>query len=183
MTLPPQGLGWITYHWFSPTGLMHPYTFVDRITALDETNVWQNNHQPAWKALPSETWQPGTFLSEGCLVVPCHDPYDPPNTEPRPIGGGYRRGDLIPVRLWYALLLYGDEAVRPPVILRRLDPVLRGPAKPTQDLGDGTYETPDGTRFSDDAFVHVGTFFLPVIQVFRVPDDGRPVPQGGGPLQ
>jgi hypothetical protein len=176
--LPTPGLGWITYHWYSPTGLHTPWTLLDRLTSLDEKNAWQNNHSPAWGTLPSERWPAGTRVSEGYLVVPSADPYRA-GGEYRPLGGGYRRGDLIPVRLWLRIVRYDEAAVArgEDVKLDLLPPLLRGPKEPLVPQGDGTFQSPDGTHWSGDEMLHAGSFFIAVPPAARVPDDGRPLPE------
>lgn len=175
--LPAEGLGWITYHWYSPTGLKTPWTLLDRLTSLDERNAWQNNHGPAWGTLPSEKWPARTRVSEGYLVVPAADPYNPERPY-RPIGGGYRRGDLVPVRLWMRAVRYDPAQLAQgrDVLLDVLEPRTRGPKEPRVPNGDGTFQSPDGTLWSGDDMVHVGNLFLPLQPAARVPDDGRPIP-------
>ncbi|MBK7641484.1 MAG: hypothetical protein IPJ19_00300 [Planctomycetes bacterium] len=177
-TLPPQGLGWITYHWHTPTGLRTPWTLLDRLTAPDESMSWQNNHQPAWSTRPSGNWPEGTRVSEGYPVVPAADPYAA-NSGYRPLGMGYRRGDLIPLRLWMRILYYDPAAQREQraVVLDELPPRLAGPKEPLTPNGDGTLQSPDGTQWSGDGMLRVGSFFFPVQTAVRVPDDGKPIPQ------
>ncbi len=176
--LPPEGLGWIMYHWYSPTGLHTPWTLLDRLTSADEKNAWQNNHGPAWGTLPSEQWPAQTRVSEGYLVVPSTDPYRY-GAPYRPIGGGFRRGDLIPVRLWMRVVYYDplELAKDNDVVLDRLQPVMRSDKGPLSPNGDGTFQSPDGTQWSVDDMVRVGSFFIPVQEAARVPDDGRPIPE------
>lgn len=176
--LPSAGLGWITYHWYSPTGLHTPWTLLDRLTSLDESNAWQNNHGPAWGTLPAERWPARTRVSEGYLVVPAADPYNQERPY-RPLGGGYRRGDLIPVRLWMRIVQYDPIALeqQKDVVLDRLPPLLRSPKEPLSPMGDGTFQSPDGTHWSGDDMLHVGSFLVPVQPLARVPDDGKPLPE------
>jgi 4-amino-4-deoxy-L-arabinose transferase-like glycosyltransferase len=176
-TLPPEGLGWITYHWYTPTGLHTPWTVLDRLTSLDERNAWQSNYGLAWRTPPSASWPAHTRLSEGYLVVPAADPYDH-ELPYRPLGGGYRRGDLIPVRLWMRIVQYEQAALDEgrPVVLDRLLPRLRSSKEPLSPNGDGTFLSPDGTQWSSDEMLHVGNFFIPVQPGARVPDDGQPLP-------
>lgn len=175
--LPPDGLGWIMYHWYSPTGLHTPWTLLDRLTSTDEKNAWQNNHGPAWGTLPSELWPAQTRVSEGYPVIPSTDPYVHGGPY-RPIGGGYRRGDLIPVRLWMRVVYYDpdDLALGKDTVLDRLEPVMRSQKEPLSPNGDGTFQSPDGTQWSIDDMVRVGNFFIPVLEDARLADDGRPVP-------
>jgi hypothetical protein len=175
--LPPQNYGWITYHWYSPTGIQRPYTILDRLTARDETNAWQNNHEPGWGSQKMEQWAAGTRVSEGFLVVPSTHPYEHGGLL-RPVGGGYRRGDWLPMRLWMGIVEYDPAALErgEAVITRTLEPVLPGGKEPLLALADGTFLSPDGTQWSADGLVLAGNLFLPIPPAFQLPDDGRPVP-------
>jgi 4-amino-4-deoxy-L-arabinose transferase-like glycosyltransferase len=175
--LPPQNYGWITYHWYSPTGIRRPYTMLDRLTARDETNAWQNNHEPGWGMQKMEAWAPGTRVSEGYLVVPSTHPYQHGGPL-RPVGGGYRRGDWLPMRLWMGIVEYDAEALArgEATIVRTLEPILSVGKDPLAALADGTFLSPDGTQWSADGLVLVGNLFLPIPDMARLPDDGRPVP-------
>ena len=176
-TLPPEGLGWIVYHWYTPTGLHTPWTVLDRLTSLDERNAWQNNHGLAWSARPAGDFAAGTRISEGYEVVAAAEPYNLERPY-RPLGGGFRRGDLLPVRLWMRLVRYekdehGDDR---DVVLDRLEPLLRAPKESLVPQGDGTFRSPDGTQWSADSMLRVGGFLMTVQPQARVPDDGRPLP-------
>jgi hypothetical protein len=179
-TLPGQGLGWITYRWRALAPLHHDYWAIDRITSPDETNVWQNNHALAYGCEPSSQWQPGDVLSESYVVVPAANAFLPQGPV-RPIGGGYRRGDLIPTRTWMKLQAFEPDSLAAgmtPVVAAELQAARPGEAAPIRDAdAKPIYETPDGIRFSGDGFVCVAGFFVPVLAPWRVPDDGRPVPQ------
>ncbi len=162
-TLPPEGLGWIRYHWYSPTGLHTPWTILDRLTAPDERDAWQNNHAPAWGTLPSESWPARTRVSEGYLVVPAAEPFD--FTKPyRPLGAGYRGGDLLPLHLWMRIVRYDQAALErgEAKVLDSLEPRLRAPKEPLTPNGDGTSQSPDGTLWSGDEMLRIGNFFIPV---------------------
>jgi hypothetical protein len=173
--LPPEELGWISYHWTTDTGLARDYRVVDRLTAPDERNAWDNNHDPAYGAHPTRAWEPGAILREGYLVVASAEPFLPRGPY-RPIGGGYRRGDLIPVRLWMKLVEYdpatlaGDE----PVELGRLELARPSTGEPVPPPAEGG-STPDGCVFSPDGLAVVGGFWLPVQPRARARDDGRPL--------
>jgi hypothetical protein len=162
-TLPPQGLGWITYRWYSPTGLRTPWTLIDRLTAPDEREAWQNNHAPAWGTLASERWPARTAVREGYLVVPAADPFDTDRPY-RPLGPGYSGGDLIPLRLWMRVVHYDpSELARGiPKVLETLAPRTRAPREPLVPNGDGTSQSPDGTLWSSDEMLHIGNLFIPV---------------------
>lgn len=177
--IPPDHHGWITYHWTTPTGLERDSTIVDRITAPEETNTWQNNHKPACGIFPTTSWEPGRIYSESWIVVAAARPFDP-TSRFRPIGGPHRRGELIPVRLWMQLVEYDPEAQKrgEVLVLSELSPARAGEDAPIRESGaTGEIETPDGFQFSGDDMVRVGAFFLPVHPAARLPDDGRPVPE------
>ncbi len=171
-TLPPEGLGWISYQWYSPTGLRTHWTLLDRLTAPDEHDAWQNNHAPAWGTLASERWPARTRVSEGYLVVPAADPFDFEKPY-RPLGAGYRGGDLIPLRLWMRIVRYDEGALERgiPSVLESLAPRLRSPKDPLTPNGDGTSQSPDGTQWGGDSMLHIGNFFIPVPPASRLGED------------
>jgi hypothetical protein len=174
--LPPEGLGWITYCWTTPTGITRDYLLLDRITAPDEQGAWQNDHRPAWNQRNTSTLRAGETITEGYLVVPSTEPYVPGGPY-RPIGGSYRRGDSILATLWMAAVDFDPDALarRELVVRARL-----APAEPGSDVqlapGGGTdpREGPGEFRFTPDGLVRVGTFFLPVPPASRVPGSARP---------
>ncbi len=175
-TLPADGPdrhGWITYVWTSPTGLSADHRLLDRVTAPDERNAWQNNHDPAYGVHPTSTWPPGAILRESYLFVPGAEAMfdDRPH---RPLGGSYRRGDRVPLRVWMMVCAPDGEAELRPS-LAALPPTARdgGAAPRDQAL---LRRTPGGYAFSADGLVEVGRFHAPVAPRARVPDDGRPVP-------
>jgi hypothetical protein len=174
-TLPPQGLGWITYHWYTPTGLATPWTILDRLTCREGRSAWQNNHGLAWGSLAEAPAR--TRVSEGYPVVPDANPFSP-ELPYHPLGGGYRRGDLIPIRLWLRIVRYDPAALGQGriVLLDQLAPVRRSPKEPLTHQGDGNFESPDGTLWSGDGMLQVGGFFIPVQAAAKVQDDGKPVP-------
>jgi hypothetical protein len=178
--VPPDDLGWITYHWRARTPLVHDYAILDRITSPDERNVWENNHQPAYGALPMTSFVPGEVVSESYVVVAAAQPFKPQGRY-RPVGGGYRRGELIPARVWMKLEAYAPDpapdGTQP--LIGALAPARPGGAKPIRGPDEpdekGAQETPDGIQFSIDGWVRVGGFFMPVPAKAKLPDDGRPV--------
>jgi hypothetical protein len=178
-TLPPQGFGWITYRWRALTPLHYDYWAIDRITSPDETNVWQDNHALAYGAEPSSKWKPGDIVSESRLVVPAHEPYLP-HGRVRPIGGGYRRGDLIPTRTWMAIRAFDPKSLvgdQVPVVVAELVPARPGEPHPIRQGDDvRLLEMPDGIQFSADDYVRVASFFVPVLAPWKLLDDGRPIP-------
>jgi hypothetical protein len=176
--LPGDHYGWITYYWCTPTGLSHDYHFIDRITSADEANPWQNNHEPAYGVHPTSTWRAGEILSEGYPLVPSSNPFKP-GERYRPLGGPYRRGELIPVRLWMAVIAYDPQKLAEGKfeIAGQLDI-----ARPGSDVAlrierkQATVEIAPEIEFSNDGLPRVGAFFLPVHPAARVPNDGRPIP-------
>lgn len=175
--LPPQGLGWISYHWTSPTGLTRDYRVIDRLTAPDERNAWDNGHRPAYGLAPTTAWSPGTLVREGYLVVASAEPFLP-GAPYRPIGDGFRRGDLIPVKLWMKLVEYDAEAYarRELIELARLARVHDWTGAPIPQPPEEGRLSPTGVLFTPDGLSAVGAFMLPVQPRARVPDDGRPIP-------
>lgn len=173
-TLPPDEFGWITYHWFTPTGITRDLTLVDRLTSLDERNTWQNDHAGAWGARPTSTWRAGELVSESYPLVPATSPFD--GTAPwRPIGGAYRRGERIPVRLW--MQVAERDPADASVTLAHYAPVRAGTEEPLPALAPaGTEELPNPYPLAADGLLRVGAFFLPVHPLARLADDGRPVP-------
>lgn len=182
-TLPPYGWSWITYHWYTPTGITRDLTLVDRLTALDERNTWQNDHRGAWGAYPTSEWRAGEIVSEGYPLVPATTPFaaDAPW---RPVGGGYRRGEALPLRLWMevvdldpaALKERGERLVRARFVAA--DPITFAPRTPPEpNPASAILEAPDGLQWSGDDLVRVGAFFLPVHPLVRAANDGRPLPE------
>jgi hypothetical protein len=178
-TVPPQGFGWITYHWRAPRRITRDWTLVDRVTAPEEARVWDNGHQGAYGALPTSMWEPGTIVSEGYLLIPASEAYRE-GAPFRPIGGAYRRGDLLPVRCWMGVREYGPEttdgSLRP--ITNRLFPARPGALDLVRPIDETElYQTPDGTQFSADGLVRIHGLLMPVLESARLPDDGRPNPE------
>ncbi len=178
--VPPMGFGWITYHWRAPTKPTQNWSLTDRLTTPDETAVWDNNHHGAYGALPTDAWDPGVIVSEGYLVVAASQAYLAGGTF-RPIGGAYRRGDFLPARCWMGVRTYGPdpEPGQPRPIERELHAAQPGSLVLARGVGETElYQTADGTQFSADGLVRVRGLLLPVLDAARVPDDGRPIPQG-----
>lgn len=160
--LPGDRYGWITYHWYCHDRIKTDFTIVDRLTSFDERNSWQNNHLPAYGVFPTTRWKPGWIIRESWPVVAATDPFhwDAPY---RPMGGAYRRGDLIPAFLWIEIVKFGQDGTR----IARLEPVL-DPSLAAR--------SPTSSRFSKDGLLLVGRFHLPVHPTAHLRDDGRPVP-------
>lgn len=184
-TVPPQDLGWMTYHWRAATPLARDYTILDRVTAPDERNVWENNHLPAYGARPTSRLAAGAIVSESWLLVPSHEAYKS-GAPVRPIGAAYRRGEWIPTRTWMKVRAYAppdpaaDPKAPPPplVVAAELFPARPGETALVRPAdAEGQQTLPDGTTFSADDFVRVAAFFVRVLEPWRVPDDGRPLAQ------
>ncbi|MFT5051426.1 MAG: hypothetical protein ACI8QZ_002842 [Chlamydiales bacterium] len=163
--------GWITYHWYCGSKILGDYTVVDRLTTFDEHNSWQNNHAPAYGVHRTPDWQPGWIVRESWPVVAAADPYNW-KAAFRPMGGPYRRGDLMPANLWMDLATFGAEGE----ITGRLEPAYAGEDEPMRrDELEGVLRTAAGVTFSKDDLVRVGRLFLPVHVTSRLGDDGRPL--------
>ncbi len=177
-TLPPQEFGWITYHWRVPRPVQRDWWILDRMTSPNETNVWENNHAPAYGTRPTSHWTPDEIVSESYLVVPAHRAYESFGRV-RPIGNAYRRGDLIPTRTWMKLVALDPTTLKgpgSPTIVAEMMPARLGAAGPVRTPAEvGLQEMPDGIQFAADDFVRVASFFIPVLAPWRLPDDGRPV--------
>ena len=165
--LPGSGWWWITYHWeLSPTE--SKLEVRDRITGPDGSNSWQNNH-PLGRGSTAPDPQ-ARYLSEGYLFVPSAVKRDG-LVNFRPLGGAYRRGDLIPARVWIAVRDLSFEVM--------VKSYRSGAAQPLQS----EFESPDwawsvdGYRLSADGLVQAGGFFLPIHPRAFLRDDGKPIPE------
>jgi hypothetical protein len=168
--LPGSGWGWITYHWRADEPLSGDYTIADRLTGPGDANAWQNNHRPAWGAASTASWPAGRVLSEGYLLVPSAVDWGEGQGF-RPLGGAWRRGDLLPVTLWMEIVATGGESAP------RLEPWRPGEGQSVRaSLESGRTWTLDGFRFSMDGLLLLESFFLPVHPWARARDDGRPLP-------
>lgn len=85
------------------------------MTAPDGHHSFQNNHAPAYGVLPTSTWRPGDVVSESYAFVPAGEPFATPGGY-RPLGGAYRRGDLLPISLWMGAHLEDESGA----IVRRM---------------------------------------------------------------
>jgi hypothetical protein len=176
--LPGDGHGWLTtWHWCASERILADYQVIYRVTTHDERNSYQVNFQPAWGAEPTPTWGRGTLIRESYPVVAAAEPFA--WQEPyRPMGGPYRRGDLMPARLWLDFVTFdADPETGAPFINARLELARPGTAEPlrTPEDGPGRLQK-EGFEWSLEGHVRVGRFFLPVPPDARLPDDGRPVP-------
>ncbi len=179
-----DGHGWITYHWAGGP-FDRDFTVVDRLLAPDERAAWYNNHQPAHGTAPTSSWTGGEVVREGYPVIAEADPFRA-DVARRPLGGSYRRGDLVPLSLWMDVVAYDvDPRERgaddpEPRVVDHLLPFRPRDGVPVHELAPpGAFYSPDGFRMSRDSMSLVGRFLLPIRDENRVPDDGRPVPADG----
>ncbi len=199
--LPPHGHGWITYHYYNAGAQPQAnYAILDRMTTYDERVHWQNNHAPAWGVYPTPTWQTGWIIRESWPVVACMEPYK--WQEPyRPLGGAYRRGDLMPVNLWlhfvtqYWRCLTCGNPLDSEECCPTVDHIKKGVITNAQNAISGSLErarwedshplrtgelkhiqlSQEGWRWSVDNLSLWGRFYMPVHDDAQVPDDGRPI--------
>ena len=164
--LPGSQWWWITYHWKLPAE-HGPLEVRDRITSPDDRNTWQNDHLLG-RGLGAPNAE-ARYLSEGFLFVPSAvdlalDPRF------RPMGGAYRRGELLPLRAWIEVR---DKSTGSTLEVYRANEST--PVK--NEFGDSTWKwSVDGCRFSKDGLAQVGGFLLPVHPRAFARDDGKPVP-------
>ena len=177
-TVPPNDFLWITYHWYTRKKPGRDWKLIDRVTSYDERNVWDNGHHGGYGALPTTAWAADSIVSEGYLLIPAAQPYKHA-ARMRPIGDSYRRGDLLPARIWMAVRMDG----RPPAdggiprIARELVAVRPGTLTPLRPIDSAVTQLPDGSQFSGDGLTRVRALLLPVIPAARLADDGKPVPE------
>lgn len=159
----PQGLLWISYHWFAGTPLLRDYVVIDRF-ADGRGGAFHNNHAPAHGALPTSRWPQGSILRETHLVrVP---------QDPRGYGSAWCRGELIPTQLLLGLSEFGPSGELLGELLA-YRPSARSPIprpSPSTPVGG------DGRRFSPEGLIQVGGFFLPTPLRARLADDGGKLP-------
>ena len=178
-SLPDSDFGWITYHWYAPGAFRRDYSLIDRLTVPQMHSWWRNDHQPGRGFFPTSSWAPGSIVREGFVVLPGEDLF---KDEFNPIGGDFRRGDLIPVTLWMKCRapMRQEESEEEGRSAPTLFPVASGSDERLEfldapGLADDTFESPDGHLAMRDGLVRIGEFLLPVGERFRVPDDGKPV--------
>jgi hypothetical protein len=175
--VPPEGYAWVTYHWRAARRLRTNWSIVERITAPDERSVWEAVHRPAYNALAMDALEPGVVVSESHLVVPSANAYRAGGSY-RPIGGAYRRGDLLPLRIWVGLREFGPLPAdgTPAEVVNELVPVHPGTRTPLRPRGSDVLETAAGAQFSVDGLVRSRGVLLPVVERARLSDDGRAIP-------
>lgn len=173
--LPGSHLGWIEHHWWTDTGLAGDWIVVDRITDPTGRNAWQNDHAPAYGFVPTSSFVPGEIFVEGYVLLAGDEPF----TERfAPLGGPWRRGDLIPAWMWMQLARFDEQGAKSEWML----PARRDGRTPidlaqAEELEDDALRSAEGLLFAPDRLVRVGPFLLPVHPGFRWPDDGRPDPE------
>jgi hypothetical protein len=170
--LPGDGHGWITYTWHGGPLPGEEWRILDRLTAPDFENSWQNNHRPAYGMAPTSSFGPDTLLEESYLVVAEAEPFRPDVAYHR-LGGAWRRGDLLPLTLWVSVVRFDDARGAPSDWLPALDPVSHEPVydvAPTQDLA-----TQSGATTADDGLTKAKGFLVPVHRDARLADDGLPI--------
>jgi hypothetical protein len=171
--LSDTGFGWITYHWYTDTGFDRDYVLVDRVTILQCPWAWQNNRHPGYGALPTSSWEPGTIVREGYVMMPGRDPF---GAGFKPFGGAYRRGDLLPAMLW----IHGENP--PPNIDEHMLLPADWETGALVDIDAGVpwtspgLLTREGIVVSRDKLLQVARFLVPVNERYRWPDDGGPGP-------
>jgi len=172
--LPGTGFGWITYHWWTDTGFDREFWVADRVLIRGGSHAWHNSHLHGYGHHPTTDWKVGTLLRESFLLVPGSEPMAEGY---RPIGGTWRRGDILPATLWLKTIYFkedGNKAVG-------LRAVARGSDKPLKmgfQLPPSHWlVSPEGFIMSRDRMIRVGAFPMSVIPRYRWPDDGNPAPE------
>lgn len=152
---------WVTYHWLAGHGLEgRDYTAVDRLT--DSLGAgWNNNHEPTLGAWPTSRWREGSIVRESFLTDWAEVPAE--------FGGAYLRGQLVPVRLWLAIVEFDAQMNT----IGGLVPFHRSGLRP---LVRRQWEAEGGRVWSPDGLLLVGGFWWPVPNTRRIPDDGQPFP-------
>lgn len=169
--LPHSGFGWIRYHWTSQSALDADLEFVDRLSAPDGRHAWQNDHRGGYGFVPTQSWRPGEIVREAYPVLAGADAFGP---RFHPLGGAYRRGDLVPVELWIKVWRRAAGGA----VEGAARPALHGAPFPlelerSRELAGGRLRSPEGHVLSNDELVRVGGLLIGVHPLFRWPDDGR----------
>ncbi|MEO0649446.1 MAG: glycosyltransferase family 39 protein [Planctomycetota bacterium] len=154
---------WVTYHWYAGPLGGGDYVVVDRLTDRDGGG-YNANHRPTHGAVPTTEWQPGWVVAESFCT----------RFGPRPghFGGNWRRGELLPVELWMAIVEYDADQNQ----IGGLSPFHASGERPIhRQRVDGRVLSDDGRTWSNDALMRVGGFWMPLVEARRVPDDGRPL--------
>lgn len=163
-----DGWWWITYHW-RLAGPPDPIEVRDRVSAPDERNTWQNDHRLArGVAAPPDANQ----LREGFLFVPSAVDLDV-DARFRPLGGPYRRGERIPIRLWMEVR---DRVREAPLAASRSGASRTLAAEVAAESPPDWRWSVGGAHVSKDGLVEFGSLFLPVHRRAFARDDGKPIP-------
>lgn len=171
----PLGEGaWLSYHWHGGPFEDTDFTIIDRVSTPDLRNVWHNDHEPAYGTHPTSKWEAGTVLEEGYFLVPEREAYRGSGPD-WPLGGDYRRGDLVPARL--EVKIVDLDPTDPAIERSRLVPFPpRGNLAIEQLIPPGGFLTAQGLQITQDLMAVVKRFPHPVPARFRWPDDGTAVP-------
>lgn len=164
----PGGWSWLRYRWRGLAEMELDYRIADRLKAPDSVHSFQNNHDPAYGSRPTSTWNVGDVFEEGYLVVPGEEPFRP-GSGFRPLGGPYRRGQVIPVSLWLEWSVRDGD----PDPSQRLVPLVEGAVAST--FPPEVLWQRHGRQLSADSLWLIGRAWLGVHRDAWVPDDGRPV--------
>jgi hypothetical protein len=121
--------------------------------------------------LPNSAWEANTVLREGYLVVAEADPFRP-GDQYLDLGGGFRRGDLLPLTLWIDVVRL-DEAGAVAERLPALDP--RTGERVDELAWSLDLATSSGATTSADGMTRAASLFVPVPQAGRLSDDGKAV--------
>ena len=159
-------LAWLSFHWYAGPLAEHDYTVMYRATDPRGVGLGQLNLEPTRGVHPTSSWQEGWIVRES-IALPV--PQDPVR-----FGGGWTRGDLVPVDLWLAIGEY-DEELRNIGGLNPFQPSGVAPLRKVEQAG-GLW-SPDGWRFTKDGLVRIGGLWMPVPEGARTPDDGHPIPE------
>jgi len=166
-----DGHGWISYVWHGGPLAAPDWSILDRLTAPDHENSWQNNHRPAYGMAPTSAWEADTLVREGYLVVAEADPFRPDEVY-RDLGGAYRRGDLLPLSLWIDVVRL-DEAG---LVAERLPAVDPRTGERVDDVAPSSdLSSPSGATTSADGMTRACSLFVPVPPAARLRDDGGSV--------
>ncbi len=157
---------WITFHWYAgPLGDKN-YRVVSRFTD-GRGGGFDDNRTPTYGAYPTSRWNEGEIISTGFLS----------RVDPDPVrfGGPYRRGQSLPLELWLAVGEF-DEAGTSVSGLNPFRPSAKAPVS-KQMVEGGRIFSDEGRRFTRDGLMLVGGFFFELSRGWRVPDNGKPLPE------